>query len=567
MTDTTPALALTANGALSHATASSNAIENALTELIYRSVRGATAWQFKAGLDALVGAGRMADLAVMAFYVRDVRGGKGERQLGRELIHETVKRMTECQPDTLSKVLRLVPEYGRWDDLVWLYNASADVSDASADAVREHVLSIVADQLTSDQAMLNAYLSTFPEIEQTPSVSMSLCSKWVPSERSAMDCGRFFRALCKRLKFAPKELRQMLSAMRAFLNIVETKLTSGTLSDVSYSAVPSQAMQRYKKAFRLRDTERFGKWTEDVAAGKTKVNVGTLTPPQLAMEMINRFTGYENGSVEKSLIESQWDAMIRKARQLNLPNMLVMADVSGSMAINKCLPMSVSIGLGMFISELTTGTFHDRIMTFSKDPALVELSGGVTERFRQVRNTPWGMNTDLQAAFGLVLEEYRKNRDAGKDVAPIQTLIIISDMQFDQAVLGGAQVTNFEAIKARFREQEFEMPSVIFWNVANGSGEVPVKMHETGTMLFSGFTPALLRFITEGKTISTQSVISDVLNDERYAKVRAAFAAAAVGAPIAAIPVTPTFVASSTETALPDEIEIGYVQVDDARDI
>ena len=54
------------------------------------------------------------DLAYrMLFFIRDVRGGLGERQLFRDVIRG-------IDEDDLLKLLPLIPEYGRWDDVLSL---------------------------------------------------------------------------------------------------------------------------------------------------------------------------------------------------------------------------------------------------------------------------------------------------------------------------------------------------------------------------------------------------------------------------------------------------------------
>lgn len=48
----------------------------------------------------------------MLFWARDVRGGAGERETFRKLLQV----LEQERPDLVTKVMYLVPEYGRWDD-------------------------------------------------------------------------------------------------------------------------------------------------------------------------------------------------------------------------------------------------------------------------------------------------------------------------------------------------------------------------------------------------------------------------------------------------------------------
>ena len=54
------------------------------------------------------------------FWVRDVRGGAGERQIFRDILEYLAVNHTKV----LSKNLAHVSEYGRWDDLLVLFNTT-----------------------------------------------------------------------------------------------------------------------------------------------------------------------------------------------------------------------------------------------------------------------------------------------------------------------------------------------------------------------------------------------------------------------------------------------------------
>ena len=58
-----------------------------------------------------------ANLAMRSlFYARDVRGGLGERELFRDIVRYTAR----FRPESILKNLALIPEYGRYDDLLVL---------------------------------------------------------------------------------------------------------------------------------------------------------------------------------------------------------------------------------------------------------------------------------------------------------------------------------------------------------------------------------------------------------------------------------------------------------------
>lgn len=52
------------------------------------------------------------------FYLRDVRGGQGERRFFRVAF----KWLAMTKPDVAKELLQFIPEYGRWDDLYCLFD-------------------------------------------------------------------------------------------------------------------------------------------------------------------------------------------------------------------------------------------------------------------------------------------------------------------------------------------------------------------------------------------------------------------------------------------------------------
>ena len=57
----------------------------------------------------------------LLFYIRDIRGGMGERDLFRTLIRHVAK----CWKESARKNVHLIAEYGRWDDLLCLFGTAS----------------------------------------------------------------------------------------------------------------------------------------------------------------------------------------------------------------------------------------------------------------------------------------------------------------------------------------------------------------------------------------------------------------------------------------------------------
>lgn len=78
-----------------------------------------------------------ADLATkMVFYGRDVRGGLGERTVGRLMLH----RLAEINPDVVNCNIQNIVHYGRWDDLFVLFDTECEGA----------MLNAVSTQLSAD---------------------------------------------------------------------------------------------------------------------------------------------------------------------------------------------------------------------------------------------------------------------------------------------------------------------------------------------------------------------------------------------------------------------------------
>lgn len=52
------------------------------------------------------------------FYLRDIRGGVGERETFRIILKEQARRF----PNSIRNNIHLIPEFGRWDDLFVLFD-------------------------------------------------------------------------------------------------------------------------------------------------------------------------------------------------------------------------------------------------------------------------------------------------------------------------------------------------------------------------------------------------------------------------------------------------------------
>ena len=261
-------------------------------------------------------------------------------------------------------------------------------------------------------------------------------------------------------------------------------------------------MNRYRNAFFKHDETRMTQYISDVKSGNAKINASVLFPHQLYQAI--------QGGQNADAVEAQWNAMPDYMAD-STERILPVCDVSGSMS---GLPMDVSVSLGLYISERNKGIFRDAFITFSESPVMQYLQGSVAQRMRQLSNADWGMNTDLQAVFRLILDVAKRD-ELPADEMPTK-ILIISDMEFDEA----GSNTNLERIKAEYIQCGYEMPEIVFWNVNGRMGNSPAQVQDNGVGLVSGFSPSILKSILKGKIYGPRELMLDTVMTDRYKLVK-----------------------------------------------
>jgi hypothetical protein len=422
------------------------------------------------------------------FWSRDIRGGQGERAVFRAIFQD----LAQDYPAVANKLISLIPEYGRWDDLLILETSP----------VWDKALSSIKEQLNRDKVSLAS------------GESISLLAKWLPSiNASSKDSKRLGRKIAEYLGMTERQYRKTLSELRTRISIVEQAMCSKEWSAIDYSKVPSRAAFMYRKAFAKQDASRYQDYLNAVAKGEVKINAGTLYPYDIVNEYLYK------GARNDKTIDLQWEALPNYMEGQEF-NGLVVADVSGSMY---GMPMAVSISLAMYIAERNTSpVWKDKFLTFSARPELQSIVGAtIGKRIENLSRAHWQMNTDLMAVFKTVLKAAEDNSLPAKDMP--QKLIIVSDMQFDQACSSNKR-TNFEQIQKLYRKSGYEMPQLVFWNV-NSHSNVPVQAHDTGTALVSGCSPSILKSVLTGNVITPVDVMRDAVYSDRYEPIGEALTA------------------------------------------
>lgn len=398
------------------------------------------------------------ELAIrILLWMRDIRGGAGEREQFKNLL-------MWLDADTIMKILPFIPEVGRWDDLLPL--VETEIGDRVAMFIHQAILE-----------------------------GNGLAAKWMPRK------GDYAVMLRDAWKMSPKQYRKFLVHNT---KVVETKMCSNQWEDINYSHVPSVASARYRNAFRRHDPDRYSAFIGSVLKGEKEMKARAIFPHDVL----------KGGSWEER--EAQWMSLPNYMEGSEGMNILPVCDVSGSMFMpfTSPTPMEVCLALGLYISERNEGIFKDTICTFSANPSLVKLKATHLEaRVKKLKSCPWGMNTDLNKTFKTLLDVAVKH-DVPEAQMP-KIILIISDMEFDRCTRYDDNA--IEMIRRKYRKAGYTIPNVIFWNVNGRSGNIPVRMHETGTALISGYSPSIMKSILSNPMeITPYHIMMSTVMKDRY---------------------------------------------------
>eukprot|EP01040_Poterioochromonas_malhamensis_P018237 gene18237-21246_t len=194
----------------------------------------------------------VADLFVLAFQTRDCRGGKGEKGLFYALVEELYR----VYPETVGRLLPLIPEYGYHKDFTLLVTHLNEAeSTVSMQPLQQQLMMELARLLQRDAQKFDEAIAAGKSVSE---ISLSLVSKYAPREgkvfaKSHRDLFHFFLEQMFPHGTAqehPKVLyRRLLAKISPAVETVEAKMCGKRFGDIAFDSVPSVASKKYRKAF------------------------------------------------------------------------------------------------------------------------------------------------------------------------------------------------------------------------------------------------------------------------------------------------------------------------------
>ena len=440
------------------------------------------------------------------FFLRDIFEGMGERRTFRVCL----RYLAVSVPKIARAVIPYVPDYGRYDDVLVLLDTS----------LAGDVVAMYKKQLDADRQAMEA------------GMPISLLAKWLPSvNTSSAKTREYAKRLCKHLKMSPKEYRQTLAKLRAYGNVVETKMSASAWSDIHYETVPAKANMKYDHAFERHDFERRAEYLEKVFLGEDKLNAKGLMPYEIVHRLI-RGSWYGSGLKEDLLSELMWKKLVSEGfkNDWGFEDAIIVADGSGSMFSNasgssSVMAIEICNSLAIYFAEQLKGVFHNKAITFSSHPQFIDLKENTSlkDKLEIMFAHDEVANTNIEAVFDLILEMAKCN-DVPREELPKQVLII-SDMEFDAATSSGyygggkrqsAGNSLFAGIAKKYEDVGYRMPRLIFWNVCGRTDTIPMVNNKEGLCLLSGFSQNAMKVATDKAKKDPYEALIATLDSPRY---------------------------------------------------
>ena len=419
------------------------------------------------------------------FYVRDIREGLGERETFRIIL----KYLADKHPEALRKNIRYIGEYGRYDDLYVLVGTKLE----------SVMWKYMKEQLREDESNMRA------------GKSVSLLAKWMKTpDASSHETRRLGALTAKNLGFTIKGYKKKLRKLRKYIEVTEVSMSANKWRNIKYDNVPSRAMTLYRNAFARHDEKRFSEYLNSVEKGTAKINASTLYPYDIIEKYLVNCRWSLGIRKEDRLLEAQWKAL---PNYLSEPaNAIVIADTSGSMYGR---PICSSVGLAIYFAERNTGAYHNMWMNFSDHPTIQRLHGETLEqKLKSIDSHNWSGSTNLEAAFNLILDIAKKNNVSSDEM--VKSIIVISDMEINYC---SGSWSFYDEMRRRYKNAGYDIPNVVFWNVASRNDVFHADKNRKGVQLCSGQSASTFKTLMASIGMTPVEMMMKVLNSERYKNI------------------------------------------------
>lgn len=482
----------------------------------------------------------------LRLVTRKVKVSENEKtetvQKGAGLRDEAFKRILWVaynQPEVFKRNAWLLPVVGSWKDL-WTLMLMDMENENKLD--KTFIYSIMAAGL-DDATQCDLIRKYMPAIKST--------------EKCKTERAKTLNVLAKGfaafLGLSAKEYRKMKASGTA--HDFQKLICSRSYADIDWKNIPGRALTHLISGKFLDNHGLTKSYLEWVMSQPTVKFTGYVYELGMKIDQLSSYGryGYHNRGMTPTeqatvhTINKQFDGLIELAKkdQGGLKgNVLCALDTSGSMdcgieGTNGLTSYDVCVSLGIYFAELNEGFYHNKVAMFDDTSRIFELSGTFADKWSAIRNatTAWG-STNFQSVIDLLVKERKAHPSIPESEFP-QTLLVVSDMQFNPS---GSyrygekrEMTNQEAARKKLREvfsDEFvDNFKFVWWYCASRRGaghDVPATMEQGGNYLFSGFDGSIVTLLLggdeqtkpDGTPLTMEEMVNKALSQEIFAFVK-----------------------------------------------
>ena len=379
------------------------------------------------------------------FYLRDIRGGQGERRFFRVCF----KWLAKNYPELAFRNLDNIPEYGRWDDLYCVEGTE-----------------LRTDAFNLIQCQLNKDLISLKEGEKE---GVSLLGKWLKSENASAEDTKYLANQTRiALGYSHKKYRKILSALRTRINIVEKLMSEGQWDKINFAKIPSRAGLIYRNAFAHNDLTK-ERYAEFMSNKNTKVKAAALYPYDIVSRVTDKIDWYGNLKLQKTerdALNKYWENQIDYLKGKPCKTMCVV-DTSSSMTSTyetSIKPIDVAISLGMYCAERIGEPFKNHFISFSSMPQLIKVEGvDFCDKVKRIYSQNLCQDTDLKAVFDMIKDMFISGRISAEDIP--EQLIVISDMEINNGSYWRSSIqmkADMEMLRTEWLQIGLKLPKLYY---------------------------------------------------------------------------------------------------------
>ena len=410
------------------------------------------------------------------FYMRDPRNGKGLREAGRHCYQQLMFNY----PNIFKNYIKLIPKYGRWDDLYCLFPQKTN--DVNKMWIRENFRDVNEDEyikiLDCQQYAVNVFIDQlkidYKNVTEKNNTLISFAAKWALNEKSSRNQKyKHVSIMCDIWGINKREYRKIIVTIRRNLNIVEHYICEDNIKMIDYTKLSDLSIVKYYKLFTYKDYQRFfefliyNKIKKSILKKEINMPFDIILPYSMVFEK-------DLSTDVSNTIEQNWDELLQYVQSKQLfKNSLVVADNTGSMYQQKInsqyltnkLPLNIAISFAVLIARSTECPYHNMILNYSVDPTFTFLrkDESLLESLYKITSMKNTILLSFFTTLHLILQNYILNEE--KDKKMITQLIIFSDKTIQEGDPNFLE--NLKMINEKYKINNQKIPNILYFHITN----------------------------------------------------------------------------------------------------